>query len=149
MSKILDSKNFYFKTIEGHDVLIHCEVYSYTYGWGHRACIVYCGDDFVNFKKRITYYNRTWEAFKFESVIYKVVREFFGKSNYQFISKQIQAIADNEKAAAEARANAFINKYNDLSDSTKQKIKDSDILLNSQDEADAFINSALLLDSLK
>lgn len=152
MSKILDSKNFYFKKINGETLMIHCEVYAYSTGWGHRAKIVYDGDRWPDFTKRITYYNRTWEAFKFESVIYKVLSKYLsGKNNaleLAFIKKQVQAIADNEAAQAEAWAAAFTKKFNALSDSTKEKIKNSDIMLNSKGEADAFINSALLLDSL-
>lgn len=152
MSKILDSKNFYFKNLNGGEMLIHCEVYSYSRGWGHRATIVYDGDRWPDFKKRITYYNRTWEAFKFESVIYKVLSEYLsGKNNaaeLAFIKKQVKAIADNEAAQAEAWAAAFTKKFNALSDSTKEKIKNSDVLLNSKEEADAFINLSLLLDSI-
>lgn len=152
MAKKSNEKNFYFKTIEGDEMRIHCWTYSYSRGWGHRAEVVRYNNKYYDFTKRITYDNRTYEAFKYESMLYKIVSEFLNtkaeKMQKDFIFKQIKAIADNEAAQAEAWFNSFVKKYNALSDSTKEKIKNSDVLLNSQDEADAFINSALLLDSL-
>lgn len=148
MAKISDLKQFRFTTLNGEDVLINCWTYSYSRGWGHRACLVYVGDRFINAAKRITYYNRTWEAFKYESMLNKMIYNYFNKADQKFLEMQIKAIADNEAAQAEAWFNSFVKKYNALSDSTKEKIKNSDVLLNSKDEADALINSALLLDSL-
>lgn len=148
MAKISDMQQFRFTTLNGEDVLINCWTYSYSRGWGHRACLVYVGDRFINAEKRITYYNRTWEAFKYESMLNKMIYTYFNKADQKFLNMQVKAIADNEAAQAEAWFNSFVKKYNALSDSTKEKIKNSDILLNSKDEADAFINSALLLDSL-
>lgn len=148
MAKISDMQQFRFTTLNGEDILINCWTYSYSRGWGHRACLVYVGDRFINAEKRITYYNRTWEAFKYESMLNKMIYTYFNKADQKFLNMQVKAIADNEAAQAEAWFNSFVKKYNALSDSTKEKIKNSDILLNSKDEADAFINSALLLDSL-
>ena len=148
MSKISNMQQFRFTTLNGEDVLINCWTYSYSRGWGHRACLVYVGDRFINAEKRITYYNRTWEAFKYESILNKMIYTYFNKADQKFLNMQVQAIADNEAAQAEAWFNSFVKKYNALSDSTKEKIKNSDVLLNSKDEADALINSALLLDSI-
>lgn len=147
MSNILDSKNFYFKNLEGEDVMIYCEVYSYARGWGHRAYIVYDGERFINFNKRITYYNRTWEAFKFESVLYKVVSAFYPKKEAAFIKNQIKAIADQTKAELDAWMAGRFKKYNALSDETKETIKKADVLLTSREEADALINLSLLKDA--
>lgn len=148
MSKISNMQQFRFTTLNGEDVLINCWTYSYSRGWGHRACLVYVGDRFINAEKRITYYNRTWEAFKYESMLNKMIYSYFNKADQKFLKMQVQAIADNEAAQAEAWFNSFVKKYNALSDSTKEKIKNSDVLLNSKEEADAFINFSLLLDSI-
>ena len=67
------------KTIEGNDFIIECVVYIHQNGWGHRATIVYNGENYINYSKRITYYNRTWERFKYESVLLKVIEEYYYK----------------------------------------------------------------------
>ena len=50
---------------------ILCEVYSNSRNWGHRARLFKNGQEVK--KVTITYYNRTWESFQFESVIKKLV----------------------------------------------------------------------------
>ena len=148
MSKTSNFQRFNFKTITGEDVAINCETYAYSGGWGHRACIVYVGNNFINFKKRITYYNRTWESFDYESVLYKIVDAYFDKKNIAFINAQIEAIAKHEHEKAEAWANDFIKKYNSLSDDIKNRIKSSDIILDTIEDADNLIKTAMMFDAL-
>lgn len=148
MSKTSNFKRFNFKTITGEDVAINCETYEYTGGWGHRACIVYVGNNFINFKKRQTYYNRTRESFDYESVLYKVVSAYFDNKNIAFINAQIEAIAKHESEKAEAWANNFIKKYNSLSDDIKNRIKSSDIILETIEDADNLIKTASMFDAL-
>ena len=148
MSKTSNFQRFNFKTITGEDVAINCEIYEYSRGWGHRACIVYVGDYFINFKKRITYYNRTRERFTYESMLYKVVSAYFDKKNIAFINAQIEAIAKHEHKKMEAWAENFIKKYNSLSDDMKNRIKSSDIILDTIEDADALIKTASMFDTL-
>ena len=148
MSKTSNFQRFNFKTITGEDVAINCETYEYSGGWGHRACVVYVGDNFINFKKRKTYYNRTWESFDYESVLYKVVSAYFDAKNTAFINAQIEAIAKHEHEKAEAWAENFIKKYNSLSDDMKNRIKASDIILDTIENADTLINTASIFDAL-
>ena len=148
MSRTSNFQRFNFKTITGEDVAINCETYEYSGGWGHRACVVYVGGDFVNFKKRKTYYNRTRESFDYESVLYKVVSAYFDNKNVAFINAQIEAIAKHEREKAEAWADNFIKKYNSLSDDIKNRIKSSDIILETIEDADNLIKTASIFDAL-
>lgn len=153
MAKIENRKNFYFKTIEGDEIWISCWTYSYNRGWGHRAQVVRYNNNYYDFTKRITYYNRTREAFTYESMLYKIVSEFLSakseKLQKDFIFKQIKAIAQAESEKAKAWADAFISTYNALSDSTKEKIKSMDLILESTDQADALLKAACLMDALQ
>ena len=47
-------------------VSISCEVYSNSKAWGHEAKAFYNGVEVE--KHRIRYYNRTWEAYQFDTV---------------------------------------------------------------------------------
>jgi hypothetical protein len=56
---------------------IGAEKYETRYSWGHKAHLYRVrtpqeGDELIQSTKR-TYYNRTWERFTFESVLYEVV----------------------------------------------------------------------------
>lgn len=46
---------------------VECEVYETRYSWGHKAWLYRDGRE-VDYIK-ITYYNRTWEAYQFESIL--------------------------------------------------------------------------------
>ena len=46
---------------------VECEVYETRYSWGHKAWLYRDGAE-IGYKK-ITYYNRTWEAYEFESIL--------------------------------------------------------------------------------
>lgn len=48
---------------------IACEYYENRRNWGHKATIL-LNDDEVD-KKKIVYYNRTWEAHTFDSLLEK------------------------------------------------------------------------------
>lgn len=45
------------------------------YGFRHLATLVKNGRDIS--KAKVTYYNRTWEAFEFQTVVEKLIRGYF------------------------------------------------------------------------
>ena len=60
------------KTFEvNKDIKIEAEYYETRYSWGHKAYLYLNGEQ-VGYKK-ITYYNRTWERYTFESILYAIV----------------------------------------------------------------------------
>ena len=46
---------------------VECETYETRYSWGHKAYLLRDGKQ-IDYKK-ITYYNRTWESYQFESIL--------------------------------------------------------------------------------
>ena len=94
MENLQTKTTFTLKDINGNDFIIEAVVYEYFNGWGHRATIVFDGEDYINFSKRITYYNRTWERFKYESVLIKVINSYYSseKDNEkrEYLLKQIR-----------------------------------------------------------
>lgn len=153
MLKRSNFQTFTLKTIEGDEIYISCHTYEHATGWGHRGSIINIGNCWPDFTKRITYYNRTWEAFTYESLIYKLISEYFtGKkqsNNRAFIYAQIKAIAQRHAEEANAWADRFIKTFNALSDSTKEKIKNSNIILESTEQADALLKYGLMLEALQ
>ena len=79
MENLQTKQRFILKDLKGNDFIIECVVYEHSNGWGHRATIVFDGEDYINFSKRITYYNRTREKFKYESVLRKVIEYYYSK----------------------------------------------------------------------
>ena len=141
MAKQYDLQQFRFTLPDGRDVLINAWRYEYARGWGHKATIVYVGYNWVNYTKRITYYNRTWEAFTYESVLHKVIREFWNgkadKINRDYLIKQCDAIAQHEAEACERFCKAFQSAYSGLTEEQKQRLADADINITSEEQAKA------------
>ena len=127
---------FIFKTLENKNWTVNCEVYSYPRSWGHRC---WSGVDGECNKHHITYYNRTWESFQFESLLFKALQLDFGagSKNYAFIKKQIEAIAMREREKAQKWADEFSSLFSSLSDEKKRAFYDSDIFVENESQAEA------------
>ena len=52
-------------------ITVECETYETRYSWGHKAYMTVKGkgEDYA----KITYYNRTWESYQFESILEYIV----------------------------------------------------------------------------
>lgn len=146
--KTYNFTTFDFKTLEGENLRIICYGYDTGKNWGHRAVIENTGE-----QVKIVYYNRTWEAFKYESVLYKAVEAYYPykaqKAEKAVIYKQLKAIAEHKREEAEAWLNGFKKAYDALSDSTKQTLKNSDVFIKSVEQGEAILKGAQLLDMLK
>jgi hypothetical protein len=59
----------YYKINE--DLTIRAESYSNGHNWGHKAYAIYQGREVASAK--CVYYNRTWESYKYQSVMQKLV----------------------------------------------------------------------------
>ena len=67
-------EQFYFNDESLKDYSIICEYWETSQAWGHRAILMYKGMRIQEAK--IRYYNRTWEVYRFQSVMRKVVNAY-------------------------------------------------------------------------
>ena len=145
MAKQYNKQSFYFTLPDGRDVLIVAWRYETRNSWGHKASLAYVGNVFPDFEKRITYYNRTWERFTYESMLLKVIREYFsGNKNAlirECLKKQIDAIAKHEEEECDAFMKAFSKAYAALSDDQKQRLADADIEITNEKQADIALSA--------
>jgi hypothetical protein len=57
--------------------IIVCESEGTRYGFRHLATLMRNGYEVS--KAKVCYYNRTWEAYEFDTVIHKLMEEFYGE----------------------------------------------------------------------
>jgi len=142
-------KTFNFKTMDGKALTITCYLFTTATTWGHRAWFI---DDLGDFKEvKINYYNRTWEAFTYESVLYKAVRTYYPQEKRQkaqrvFIHKQLKAIAEHEAEACEKWLNNWTKQYNALSEKTREHIKNSDVIIDTIEQGENLLKVAKIMD---
>ena len=132
-------KQFNFKGLNGEN--ISCDCYSYN----NRSGFVEAVDVFKNGayieSAKIQYYNRSWQSFEYESVLYKVINKIYNlkadRNCLQFIEKQIKAIARREAEACQKWLKDFERAYNKLDEKTKEAIAKSEITVENVKQADA------------
>ena len=66
-------------------VSIDCETYETRYSWGHKAYLIINGSQ--EGYKKATYYNRTWESYTYQSVLFSLIESV----NNKLISKEDKA----------------------------------------------------------
>lgn len=150
MSKKYNFKQFNFKTLNDGELVINCYVYEYATGWGHKCS--FWSDTIDYAEKRHTYYNRTWERFEFETLIQEVIQAIYPgkkrKLEREFLFKQVEAIAQRESEKAQAWINGFTKLWNSCKPETREKIQKMDLFINTQEQADATIQTIKALDLL-
>ena len=70
----MKNKAYGYKTFKlSKDLAIECHTYETRYSWGHKATAYYEGRE-VAYSK-IRYYNRTWEAYTYQSIVHNIISE--------------------------------------------------------------------------
>lgn len=115
MAKTYNPQTFTFM-VNGRPVSIYCNTTHVTTGFLHHAYLYGFGREFEH--SRIKYYNRTWEAFNYESVL-KAAAAKLKKADRAALLLEIETYGDNEREKYNKLFAAFERNFNALS--TEQK----------------------------
>lgn len=63
-----------FKDKALKDYSIVCEYWETSRAWGHRAILMYCDNEMLEYKCR--YYNRTWEMYRYQSCMSGLINTY-------------------------------------------------------------------------
>ena len=66
-------KDYKFKVKDFKPLQFVCEYYETSSSWGHRGRILCNGHD-INVTYKIRYYNRTWECYRYQSLLLQLIR---------------------------------------------------------------------------
>ena len=88
----MSNKSYDYKTFNlDKNISIDCHTYKTRYSWGHKAELLIDGR-IVSYKK-ITYYNRTWEAYTYQTILENIVSSCKQLTKDQ-VKKYLQIIQD-------------------------------------------------------
>lgn len=91
----MKNKTYGQKTFKLSDsVYIDCETYDTRYSWGHKAYLYVNGREEAY--KKITYYNRTWEAYTYQSILSCIVDKVSNKIIGKEDKAKYQAMIDSQ-----------------------------------------------------
>ena len=117
-----------------------------TLGWNDTTVARYVKDDII---ARASYYNRTWERFKYETVLRKAINNLDVDEDTRAKLKAIliDKTAQDEHEKCEKEVQAFKALYDKTSQDFKDRIANSGIIMNNDSDVQA-VKGLMLLDIL-
>ena len=141
MAYKLYGREVFRATVNGQDFTFTCygQGTSYgfrhicTLGWNDTTVARYVKDDII---AKASYYNRTWESFKYETVLRKAINNLDVSEETRAKLKAIiiDKTAQDEHEKCEKEVQAFKALYDKTSDSFKERMANSDFMINSDDD---------------
>lgn len=119
-TKRYNSKTFEF-TVNGEVIRFYCDTTDTKNGFCHHVFADGGGKDYEH--TRVSYFNRTWETFEYESAL-KSAAAKFRKSLREPLRLEIQAVALGEHEKAEKFIKAFQANFALLSTEQKKFVRD-------------------------
>lgn len=129
-TKIYNRTNFDF-TVNGEKISFFCNTTNTKNGFCHHVYVIGGGKDYEY--TRVSYYNRTWESFQYETALYRAIDKF-PKSIREPLRLEVEAVALDEHKKAERFIKAFEANFAALSDEQKKFVRENtpEITNNSQ-----------------
>lgn len=137
-TKRYNSKTFEF-TVNGEVIRFYCDTTKTKNGFCHHVFADGGGKDYEH--TRVSYLNRTWETFDYETALKSAVDKF-PKSLRESLRLEIQAVAQNEHEKAEAFCAAFAANFAALSTEQKKFVQDHTPEIQNKEQA-KIVNAAV------
>lgn len=139
-TKRYNHKDFEF-TVNGERINFYCWTTDTKNGFCHHVWAVGGGKDYEH--TRVSYFNRTWESFQYETALLHAV-EKFPKNLRAPLRLEIQAVAKNEHEKAEAFCAAFAANFAALSTEQKKFVQEHTPKITNMNQA-KMVNSAIAM----
>ena len=130
-TKRYNSKTFDF-VVNGEHVYFTCDTTNTRNGFCHH--VFASGGGKYNEHSRVSYLNRTWESFEYETALLYAVDKF-PKSMRGPLRLEIQAVAQNEHEKVEAFCQAFAANFAALSTEQKKFVQEHTPFIQNMDQA--------------
>ena len=141
-------ERFVFKDKNGAEIEVRCSTQNTRMGFRHVAKARFNGRDYT---ATISYLNRTWESFKYQSVLKRLANKMAGidEENQKAFDASLGAKQKAVHEECERWLNNFKKDYNALSDDTKKMLANSDIHITSTEQAESVMKTAKAFDAIK
>lgn len=158
MAYKLYGREVFRATVNGKDYVFTCYGQSTSYGFRHICCEGFSNTTECRYVKsdiiaKATYYNRTWESFKYETVLRRGIENLNADEDTK---AQLKAIlidkkAQDEHEKCEQEVKAFENLWNGLTDKNKEHIRNGlgDNGIQTEDQAKAVMGVMALMNIMQ
>ena len=130
MAYALYGREVFRATVNGEDYTFTCYGQGTSYGFRHICCLGFSDTTVARYVKddiiaKVSYYNRTYESFKYETVLRKAISNLDVTDE---VKEQLRAIiidktAQDEHDRCEREVKAFEALFNGLSEANKEHIR--------------------------
>ena len=131
MSKQYDTRYFTAK-VNGKEIEFRCYTTDTRNGFCHTAH--YVGWDYNINDTKVSYYNRTWERFEYETVLKRAIDKLPKEIRQQVYDQIIDGKAAEEERKAEEQFQAFKNLHDGLSPENKERLANSGIEMHTEED---------------
>ena len=142
MSKQYDVRYFTAK-VNGKEIEFRCYTTDTRNGFCHTAH--YVGWDYDLTDTKASYYNRTWERLKYESVLKRAIDKLPKEVRQQVYDQIIDGKAAEEEQKAEEMVEKFQRLHESLSEENKERLANSGIEIHSEGDAKAVMGLMALM----
>lgn len=118
--KPFNQQDFICTLENGQNVVLSCFTTNTRNGFTHQCF----SSDFPEVtKSRICYCGRTWEAFKYETVLRSFIEKLPTAIRAEILAKVVDKTAEEEHAKTVQQIEAFASTFNALSDDSKNRMR--------------------------
>jgi hypothetical protein len=148
-NKFYNQKSFAAELSNGDTLYLHCSTQKTRYGFRH-VCDFRRPGEYSYTRAKCCYYNRTWESFRYESVLKEAARKM-QPEHAAAVRAMIEQESAKERAAAEKMLNDFKTAWNNAPAEIKQVIADGPAIQSPEHAALAtgILQAAALLKTVK
>lgn len=132
MSKQYDTRYFTAK-VNGKEIEFRCYTTDTRNGFCHTAH--YVGWDYSINDTKVSYYNRTWERFEYETVLKRAIDKLPKEIRQQVYDQIIDGKAAEEEKKADEMVKTFQELHSSLSAENKERLANSGIEIHTEDDA--------------
>lgn len=134
---------YFSAKVNGKEIEFRCYTTDTRSGFCHTAH--YVGWDYEINDTKVSYYNRTWECFEYESVLKRAIEKLPTDVRQQVYDQIIDGKAAEEERKAEEMVESFQKLHEGLSEENKERLANSGIEINSESDAKAVMGLMALM----
>ena len=134
---------YFSAKVNGKEIEFRCYTTNTRCGFCHTAH--YVGWDYAINDTKVSYYNRTWERFEYESVLKKAIDKLPKEIRQAVYDQIIDGKAAEEEQKAEEMVESFKALHEGLSEENKERLANSGIEINSESDAKAVMGLMALM----
>ena len=154
----LRNREVFETNINGQEFIFTCYSQSTNTGFRHICTLGYNDTENIKYIKsdiisKVVYLNRTWESFRFETVLRKGINNL---NESEEVKAKLKAIlidktAEEEHEKAEQQVKAFENLWNGLNDKNKEHIRNGlgDNLIQTEEQAHAVMGIMAIMNLMQ